>query len=221
MIKQSDLKMIKDSFLFQGLTEDELINVYENTQPRVVRFSKGDIVAPQGSKGKKIGLLKKGTVISTKYNIDGDAQVLALYKQKDVVGLESFFSQNTLSPSELSCQTSCEIGFITYSKLFGPKLLSNAKEKILFNSAKILSNEQIKLITQMEILSKKTLEKKIMTYLNTIREQKGTNTFDIHMNQSQFAQFLCVNRSVLSNELNYMRNEGLIDYDKSRYTILD
>lgn len=221
MIKQSDFKVIKDSLLFQGLTEGELINIYENIQPAVGRFSKGDIVVPQGSKGKKIGLIKKGTIISTKYNIDGEAQVLALYKQRDVIGLESFFSQNTLSPSELSCQTNCEIAFITYSRLFSPKLIGGTKEALLLNAAKILSNEQIKLISQMEILSKKTLEKKIMTYLNIIRERKGTNTFDIHMNQSQFAQFLCVNRSVLSNELNYLRNEGLIDYDKSRYTILE
>ena len=59
-----------------------------------------------------------------------------------------------------------------------------------------------------------------MTYLNIIREKRGTDTFDIYMNQSQFAQFLCVNRSVLSSELNWLREEGLIDYDKTCYTIL-
>ncbi len=60
----------------------------------------------------------------------------------------------------------------------------------------------------------------MLTYLSIIREKKGRDTFDISMNQEQFAQYLCVNRSVLSKELNQMRNAGLIDYKKNRYTIL-
>ncbi|GAB1477207.1 Crp/Fnr family transcriptional regulator [Bacillota bacterium] len=220
MAKASDLALLRGSLLFQGLSEEELRSVFENTQPESEHFYKGDIVISQWTRDKRIGLLRKGTLISTNNDSDGEAQVLAIYKPKDVIGLELAFSREKLSSLEFSCQSNCEIVFIPFSILFAPGLTGGAKEKILFNIAVILSDEQVKLISQMEILSKKTLEKRIMTYLNIMSEKKGTNSFDIHMNQSQLAQYLCVNRSVLSYELNRLRGEGLIDYDKSRYTIL-
>lgn len=220
MAVQKELSLLKNSLLFQGLTEQELKNVYDIVLPHIVRFRKGDIVVSQGSQGERIGLMKRGTLMETKYNLDGDAQVVAIYRHGDVFGLETYFSQYSVAPSELSCLSHCEMGLIPYTRLLDPRLPGNIKEKLLLNAARILSDEQVELMSQLEVLSKRTLEKKILTYLNIIREEKGRDTFDIYMNQSQFAQFLCVNRSALSYELNRMRNEGIIDYDKSQYTIL-
>ena len=40
------------------------------------------------------------------------------------------------------------------------------------------------------------------------------------MNREQLAQYLCVNRSALSNELNIMKREGIIDFNKREITLL-
>ena len=74
---------------------------------------------------------------------------------------------------------------------------------------------------KIDVLSKRTLQERVLTYLSVISEKKGKDTFDISMNQEQFAQYLCVNRSVLSKELNKMRQKGLIDYRKNWYTIFE
>lgn len=84
----------------------------------------------------------------------------------------------------------------------------------------ILSNENIRLMYKIDTLSKRSLRDRITTYLSIIREKRHVDTFDIGMTQEQFAQYLCVNRSVLSSELNKMRKEGLIDFTKSTYTVL-
>ena len=42
----------------------------------------------------------------------------------------------------------------------------------------------------------------------------------VKMNREQFAQYLCVSRSALSNELNIMKREGIIDFDKRQFTLL-
>lgn len=220
MAIQKELALLKNSLLFQGLTEQEVKIVYDIVLPHMVRFRKGDIVVAQGSEGERIGLMKRGTLMETKYNSDGDAQVIAVYRHGDVFGLETYFSQYAVAPSELSCLSQCEVGMIPYARLLDPRFPVHIKEKILLNAARILSDEQVELMSQLEVLSKRTLEKKILTYLNIIRSETGRDTFDIYMNQSQFAQFLCVNRSALSYELNRMRNDGIIDYDKSQYTIL-
>jgi CRP-like cAMP-binding protein len=73
---------------------------------------------------------------------------------------------------------------------------------------------------KIDVLSKRTLQEKILTYLSLIREKNCADTFEIDMNQEQLAQYLCVNRSVLSKELNLMRKNGLIQYQGKCYTVL-
>ena len=85
--------------------------------------------------------------------------------------------------------------------------------------AKILSDENIKIMYKVDVLSKRTIRERITTHLSIISEKRNSRTFDIGMTQEQFAQYLCINRSTLSKELNNMRREGLITFSGSRYTI--
>ena len=43
----------------------------------------------------------------------------------------------------------------------------------------------------------------------------------MRMSREQMAQYLCVNRSALSNELNKMKREGLIDFKRGQFWLLD
>jgi CRP-like cAMP-binding protein len=43
---------------------------------------------------------------------------------------------------------------------------------------------------------------------------------NIGMNQEELAQYLCVDRSSLSFELNKMRKEGILDFRKKTYTLM-
>ena len=59
-----------------------------------------------------------------------------------------------------------------------------------------------------------------MAYFKFLASRYGSNTFTLEMNREQLAQYLCVNRSALSNELNIMKREGIIDFDKRRVALL-
>ena len=84
----------------------------------------------------------------------------------------------------------------------------------------MLSDSNIKMAHKVEILAERGLRDRIMVYLNVLRSKAGGNTVTIKMSREQLAQFLCVNRSALSNELNKMKREGIIDFKGSRFTIL-
>jgi CRP-like cAMP-binding protein len=152
--------------------------------------------------------------------MNGEAQILRIYKQGEVLSLDTVNTTFLTSPVSLISQTESVIAFLNYKKLLEvDKISPEIKETIIFNNSEILSNELVRLMYKIDVLSKRTLQEKVLTYLSIISEKKGTDTFDISMNQEQFAQYLCVNRSVLSKELNLMRKNGLIDYKKNKYTI--
>jgi CRP-like cAMP-binding protein len=75
-------------------------------------------------------------------------------------------------------------------------------------------------MNKVDILSKKTLREKISTYLLQEAGKQNNPYFDITLGRVQLAEYLCADRSALTRELNKMRNEGLIDYDKNSFHIL-
>ena len=214
------ISVLKDSKLFQGLEVDEIENICNIIKASEREYSKNQIIVNQGEPVSKIGILKKGSAISMKYRFDGNAQLLRVYNQGEVFSLDAVNTTLLTSPVTLISQTDSIVVFIPYAKIFEAETIApETKKVIMANSSEMLGNELIRLMYKIDVLSKRTLRERILTYLSLIRERSTGNTFDIGMNQEQFAQYLCVNRSVLSKELNQMRKSGLIDYRGSRFTL--
>ena len=64
------------------------------------------------------------------------------------------------------------------------------------------------------------MRRKVMTYLSDEANRVGKNSFTIPYNRQELADFFSVDRSALSAELSNMKKEGLIDYEKNRFTLL-
>lgn len=212
--------VLKYSKLFQGLAVGEIEQICSSVMPVEKEYTKNQIIVQQGEPVHKIGILKCGSAISTKYHFDGNTQILRIYNQGEVMLLDAVNTTLLTSPVTLISQSDSTVIFVPYSELLQSDAISHeAKEIIMSNCSEILSNELIRMMYKIDVLSKRTLRDRILTYLSLIKERSGGDTFDVGMNQEQFAQYLCVNRSVLSRELNQMRKEGLIDYKGNCYTV--
>ena len=215
------VKTLKKSKLFQGLSEGDIETVLRAVAVPERKYAKNQIIVNQGEPVSKVGILKKGSAISTKYHLNGNEQILRIYHQGEVFSLDAVNTTLMTSPATLTSRTESTVLFIPYAKILESDFVGpDVKKTIMSNCAEILSNELIRLMYKIDVLSKRMLRERILTYLSLMKERSGSDTVDIGMNQEQFAQYLCVNRSVLSKELNRMRRSGLIDYKGNRYTIL-
>jgi CRP-like cAMP-binding protein len=226
MTENDILSVLQKSKLFQGVGAGELTKLCAAAIPAEKDYAKNQIIINQGDPVKRIGVLKKGNAISVKYHFDGNTQILRIYHQGEALLLDAVNTTLLTSPATLISQTDSTVVFIPYDAIFEADSVSDdAKIRIRANSSELLSNELIRLMYKIDVLSKRTLRERILTYLSLIRERSGGSskpggeTVDTGMNQEQFAQYLCVNRSVLSAELNRMRKSGLIDYKGSRFII--
>lgn len=215
-----DLEIIRDSILFKNIDDIDFDIICAETKPSAKFFSAGEPVQLQGDKVEKIGIIVEGRILSFKYHYDGSSQLLRTFHQNDIIGLEAVSSTFFTSPSMLTADTGCAVVFFRYSLFFSSHGISpSCKIILLQNITKILSDENIKITYKVDVLSKHTIRERILTHLSIISEKRGSHTFDIGMNQEQFAQYLCVNRSTLSRELNAMRREGLIRFSRTTYTL--
>jgi CRP-like cAMP-binding protein len=220
MMEEEVVRTLKKSKLFQGLSEGDIEAVCGAVTVTERKYAKNQIIVNQGEPVSKVGILKKGSAISTKFHLNGNEQILRIYHQGEVFSLDAVNTTLMTSPATLTSRGDSTVLFIPYAKILeSDGVRQEVKKTIMSNCGEILSNELIRLMYKIDVLSKRTLRERILTYLSLMRERTGSDTFDIGMNQEQFAQYLCVNRSVLSKELNRMRRSGLIDYKGNRYRI--
>lgn len=84
-----------------------------------------------------------------------------------------------------------------------------------------LSEKNRRLVQKLSCISKRTTREKLIAYLSEEAKRHNSGTFTIPFNRQQLADYLSVDRSAMSNELSKMQREGLLTYDKSRFTLLE
>ena len=83
-----------------------------------------------------------------------------------------------------------------------------------------ISEKNRRLVQKLGHMSKRSTREKLISYLSEQARKQNSATFYIPFNRQQLADFLSVDRSAMSSELCKMRDEGLITFEKSRFTLL-
>ena len=84
----------------------------------------------------------------------------------------------------------------------------------------IISTKTLMLNRKNELLSKRTIREKVMTFLSQQAISANNNSFKIPFSREEMANFLAVDRSALSRELSKMKEEGIITYNKNNFTLI-
>lgn len=217
--ENQQIHIMMKSKIFDGFSRTDCEMLHTILQPWLRQFTKGEIVINEGEPVKNICIICRGKLIGMKFYYEGDTHLIRTYEQGETVGVEAIASTFETSPLTYIADEGSEILFLPLSGIY-EQLDARYKEKLLYNMIHVLADDNIKLIYKTEVLSKRSLRDRIMAYLYIIQKKKNSNSFRIMMNQEQFAQYLCVNRSALSYELNQMKREGLITFKKDNFNIL-
>ena len=82
-----------------------------------------------------------------------------------------------------------------------------------------ISEKNRKLVQKIGNMSKRSTRAKVLSYLSEEAKKHNSRQFSIPFTRQQLADFLCVDRSAMSNELCKMRDEGLLLFDKNEFTL--
>ena len=84
----------------------------------------------------------------------------------------------------------------------------------------VLARKNILLGTKIRHLSRRSTRDKLLSYLSDRAREAGARDFSVPFNRQEMADYLCVDRSAMSAELSKLKAEGILDYDKNRFTFL-
>ena len=138
-------------------------------------------------------------------------------------GEQIVLDKPSISPYTYRCSSDCKILCLPFHKKYSTDNCKNTCAcRLLFRENllnEIVENNML-LINKLEILSKKNIREKIMTFLAYESEKYSSNKVKIPFSKSKFAEYLGVNRSSLMRELSNMKNDGIIELNNKTFTIL-
>lgn len=210
------LEGIIESGLFSEINKRDYIEAFEQLKITGRRYKKNEVVFYEGDLIDKICIIREGSVRSEKVYPDGELHIVDMFDTGSIFALEVSSSRTKKAAVDYISNEESIVVFVSMHSIE-----RNAyREEINRAMLHMLSDANIKMAHKIEILAERGLRDRIMVYLNVLRSKAGGNTVTVKMSREQLAQFLCVNRSALSNELNKMKKEGLIDFKGTRFTIL-
>lgn len=213
-------KLIKIE-LFKNMGENELRTMLYCLRPILRTYKKKDIITIENDKLIGIGMVLDGEVEIGKETLAGDRVMIARLNEGELFGEVAAFTKDVWLATVIA-KTDCTILFLPPNKISG--VCNNSCEthkKLIQNMLNIVSKKALVLNKKVEMLSLKSIRKKISNYLLQQYNKHNTYSFEIPLKRSELAEFLLVSRPSLSRELINMKDEGIIDFYKNSFKILD
>ena len=180
------------------------------------KFNKDAVLFLEGDAISRICIVESGSVRGEKTYPDGEVHIVDVFQVGDVFALEIAASRTQKSAMDYIANEDARIRFVTMAAIEKSDRAAEIRREIAYS----LADENIRRSHKIEILAERGLRDRIMMYLRVLQGKSGTNTVTVPMSREQMARFLCVNRSALSNELNVMKREGIIDFKGKQFKIL-
>ena len=206
--------------VFRGINADEAKEMLGCLNSCEKEYDKGETILHAGDCTDKIGMVLSGSVNIEIDNIWGNKTILG-HVEAGQLFAESYacVPGEPLMVSVVAMEKS-SVMFINTSRLFAP--CQNAcvhHNKMIRNLLQISAQKNLSLSRRSLHTSSKSIRGRLMSYLSEQAKINGSYQFKIPFNRQQLADYLGVDRSAMSNELSKMQNEGMLDFEKSRFSL--
>ena len=215
---------LKHCILFKNLTPEELKNLLSNINCSIYDNCKncdecrGCIIAFEGDNCDSLGIVIHGELEVQKHYASGKVVTLAKLNKGKTFGEAIAFSETNIYPATIVTTKGSIILYISKKDIIS---MCSDYPKVLNNFMQLLSSKILLLNRKIKELSFETLRQKISNYLLTQYEIQKTLALVLPVSRKDLAEHLGVQRPSLSREFVNMKNDGLIDFNKSLVQIKD
>ena len=216
------IKTLKRVELFKNFEIDELNKMLMCICPKITSYKKKEYVTIAENRFTGIGIVLEGEVIVTKENAAGNRVIMAKLKEGDIFGEMMAFSGYDKWAATVVASTDCTVIFLPPEKIVGNcSHICRGHKLLIQNMLSLISKKALGLNRKVEYLVIKSIRRKISVYLLEQYNKTGSFTFIVPLKRNELAEFLNVSRPSLSREIIKMKEEGIIDFYRSTFKIID
>lgn len=221
MLLNAYINLLEDVSLFHSLDRTSLEQLLECTNADTQFYKKGSIVLEPNDPIDCLYIVASGILEEQTIDINGVAVSAAFYREGDFFGDINAAVGIIGGSQRLYAYEDAAVVLLNYQKLISPCSSACAGHNaIIRNLFSIMARKNLLQLRKMNILTKPTTREKILSFLEIQRELAGMDEFVIPYSRDGLSRYLCVDRSAMSRELSKMQNEGLIEFNKSRFKMI-
>ena len=216
----SSVKNVR-SALFDGIQLQDMETMLGCIGYHVRSYKKGEIIAFEAETINHVGVVMEGAVDMLKEDVWGNRTMLIRSYPADIFGETFACGEDSLSVVTFAAAEDCKVLFLSFCRVM--RTCTHAcqfHQTLVENMVRMIARKNRELMRKIEVVSKKTLREKILSYLSIQAQSQGKSKFEIPLGRVEWAEYLCADRSALTRELARMKDEGLIDYQRNVFEIL-
>ena len=213
-------ELAKRSQLFDGIGAENLSALFSCLGARRARLAKGELLLRTGEKADHFGILLSGALSVSTYDLEGRRTIIKRICPTEIVAAAQSLSGAEAMSVDVEADEDSDVLLLKAVRIVTP--CENAcafHARLVRNLMKTLAVKTLELNRKIEILSHRSTQDRLMAYLRSVAQQKGSAEFDIPFDRQRLADFLCVERSALSAEISRLSSLGLITSRKSHFAL--
>lgn len=214
------LEILGKVSLFQEIAADDLSAMLSCLSAETAHYQKNEILLLTGEKPERVGIVLSGRLQVIKESLEGERTIMAILEPCDLFAEALCCAGIEESPVTVVADSHGEVMLLNF-----PRILQVCSRTCLFhhklieNMLRIIANKNLFLQDRMDIVRKKSVREKVLSYLEGFAVKQG-RAVTIPLNREEMAGYLCVERSALSHELMKMKRDGILQYNKNSFTLL-
>ena len=215
------IEVLKNTKLFSGVEDKDILAMANCLDTQIKSYKKGDYIFRQGDVLDCLCIVLDGCVHIQSDDYWGNRTIISEINVAEMFSEAYAVYGSTKALSDAVAIKDSVVAFFNVDRIMtvcsnGCKFHSMVTKNLLIS----LTHKNRMLIQKLTHITKRSTREKLLSYLSSQSKINNSNSFSIPFNRQQLADYLSVDRSAMSNELCKMRDEGLIEFNKSEFTLL-
>lgn len=214
------LEIIRRSPLFRGIEAEELSALLDCMGARPRRMKKGDTVLAAGERATHLGIVLAGRVQVSRLKADGQRIVMGEIRPGQLFAESFACARAEALPVTATAGADGAVLLLDSGRLSAPCSAACAFHgRLIANLLSVLAHKNLALADKVEVLSGRTIRERLLAYLEDLCLKAGKNTVTVPFDRQALADYLCVDRSALSRAIGQLREEGVLETDRAKFTL--
>lgn len=206
--------------LFDGIARQQITPLLTCLGAKVISFSKGSTIFRQDDPARFFGVVLSGSVQVIRGDIYGSHTITALIEAGDIFGETFACASAAAIPANVIASSESTILLLEHARVVCTCSKGCAAHaRLITNLLRIIADKNLLLNQKLEFVMQRTTRDKLMAYLHSQASKARSNHFSIPFDRQGLADYLGVERSAMSTELNKLKKAGVIDFQKNEFEL--
>ena len=215
-----DIHLLAGTRLFQGIREHEIEAMLTCLSAEERTYGKDAYIYRAGDVPGRLGVVMEGAVNIIKDDVWGNRKIIENIGGGQIFGETYACLKGEPLMVDVQASERSRILFMDVNRILTTCSSScDFHNRLIRSLMYVLAGKNLMLTKKMDIITPKSLRERVMVYLSQESVKQGCRTVTVPFNRQQMADYLSVDRSALSAELSRMQRDGVISYEKNRFTI--